>query len=154
MYYPPTYPLIVGNWDKTIFLAGSINNGETEDWQQEIGEFFEKQKFRVFNPRRKDWNKEQNVSEITDYLKTQINWELDHLHKCSHVLFYFRDDKLAPISLLELGLAFCNFHVSNIYVIIDPSYPRMANVITTCEFYGIDTYGNFEQFKGSQGQFL
>lgn len=40
----------------SVFLAGSIEMGKAIDWQTELGEFFHKQGWDVFNPRRDDWN--------------------------------------------------------------------------------------------------
>lgn len=41
---------------KTVFLAGSIEMGKAEDWQQKIIEAVKDFKVVIFNPRRDNWD--------------------------------------------------------------------------------------------------
>ncbi len=40
----------------SVFLAGSISNGEAPPWQKEVEKLLEKTDWAVLNPRRDDWN--------------------------------------------------------------------------------------------------
>ena len=54
MIYKP--PMNISKRDMSIqyvFLAGSIEMGKATDWQSEMTEFFIKEGFGVFNPRRR-----------------------------------------------------------------------------------------------------
>lgn len=128
-----------------IFLAGTIDNGKSEDWQKEIynelfirlepltityGENYVtpsgKYDIIIYNPRRKVCNEDASQ----EYVEKQIKWEQDKLEKADLIIMVFQDNSKSPISLLELGLygpqgkliCFCT---KNFY--------RYTNVKLTCE---------------------
>lgn len=114
-------------YDKSIFLAGSITGAR--NWQ-----IFAKDnlidKYHVFNPRR------TNYDNLIPWLeKEQITWEFNYLIRCKHILFWFSNETLAPITLLELGTLFDNAkkHWQNVYIGIDPKYKRKNDVIIQTE---------------------
>ena len=78
---------ILNNFElgKKIFLAGSIEMGNAEDWQSEVTNYLKLyeesllQELTIFNPRRIDWDSSwaQEISNPQFY--QQVNWELNAL---------------------------------------------------------------------------
>jgi hypothetical protein len=88
----------------TIFLAGGISN--CPDWQTPVAEkLLANTDYTIFNPRRKDWN----IDDEADEAQKQIIWEHEHLARSETILFWFPQETLCPITLLEYG----KFLVSN-----------------------------------------
>src|SRR5690606_13245814 len=88
----------------TIFLAGGISN--CPDWQTPVAnKLLEHTNFTIFNPRRNDWNMDDEAEES----KKQIIWEHEYLARSETILFWFPQETLCPITLLEYG----KFLVSN-----------------------------------------
>jgi len=111
-----------------LFLAGSIENGKAEDWQDIIcDQFKDCDDFDIYNPRRKNWNADATEEQV----RQQIRWEQDALYKSDFVSFYFDPNTISPITLLELGLyidkAFC--------IYCPPEYFRYTNVCETVKWY-------------------
>jgi len=118
---------------KSIFLAGTIDNGESLNWQDNViielinlGVSCE-----VFNPRRKHWNPNPTKEEM----EKQIKWEQEHLDKADVIIMVLLDDSKSPISLLELGL-YAN--TKKLIVFCTPNFYRWDNVRLTCEKYNIE----------------
>lgn len=65
-----------------IFLAGSIENGTAEDWQENVTNRLSKieKPIVVFNPRRTKWDAswEQSIKNLL--FKEQVDWELSWMH--------------------------------------------------------------------------
>ena len=61
----------------TIFLAGSIEMGAAEEWQNVIEKTFENEEVTFFNPRRNDWD--SSWTHDGEQFNTQVNWELNAL---------------------------------------------------------------------------
>ena len=102
---------VINNNVLSIFLAGTIDMGDSEDWQHDVKlrfeEFAKKNKDKVtkessihlYNPRRvESWGDDK------DEMEYQVNWELDHLEKANIILMNLLPNSKSPISLLELGL--------------------------------------------------
>lgn len=124
-----------------IFLAGSINMGESEDWQTEVANHLY-QNFDscgddivVCNPRRDDWDStwEQNPSFGTKF-NEQVSWELSHLHSSNIIIFNFEGEGASPITLLELGL-YLHKDVTK-FIVCPKKYFRYGNVKLTAELEG------------------
>ena len=117
-----------------IFLAGTIDNGNSKDWQQElINELGQIEiecntYFEVYNPRRKNWVK--NPSK--DLMEEQIKWEQDHLDESDLIIMVFSNKSQSPISLLELGLY---AESGKLLVFCTDKFWRYDNVRLTCEKY-------------------
>lgn len=130
----------------SIFLAGSIEMGKAELWQdtfvEKIKKYFTTDKsVLIYNPRRDDWNGSLEQVYENDVLKNQINWELNALEKSTFVYFYFDPKTSSPITLLELG----RFYNKNIVVNCPDGYFRKANVDIFCERYGIRQVSSMEE---------
>ena len=118
----------------SIFLAGTIDNGESYDWQNDIIKTFEKLEKElpveliIYNPRRSEWDK--NASK--KMLEEQIRWEQNHLDKADWIIMVLSDDSKSPISLLELGLYASS---EKLIVFCTDKFYRYDNVRLTCEQY-------------------
>ena len=118
----------------SIFLAGTIDNGESYDWQNDIIKTFEKLdkelpvELIIYNPRRSEWDK--NASK--KMLEEQIRWEQNHLDKADWIIMVLSDDSKSPISLLELGLYASS---EKLIVFCTDKFYRYDNVRLTCEQY-------------------
>ena len=118
-----------------IFLAGTIDNGDSDDWQYDVflhlaiySEIFND--FTVFSPRRKNWKEDATQEDIED----QIKWEQEKLDEADLIIMVFQDNSKSPISLLELGLY---GPAGKLICFCTPNFYRYTNVKLTCEKWGI-----------------
>lgn len=125
-----------------IFLAGSIDMGNSYDWQKDVEEEFKSNNLvHLFNPRRKDWDSSwvQDINHPKFY--EQVNWELDMLEHC-HIIYMFIGSKTqSPISLLELGLF---AKTGKLIVCCGDEFWRKGNVDIVCQRFNIPIFENFE----------
>lgn len=134
--------LIKLNGFKSIFLAGSIDMGNSIDWQKETQNYFKGLNLNIYNPRRDSWDNswEQTYSNAQFY--QQVNWELDALTKADIIIMNFLSDSKSPITLLELGL----FATSKkIYVCCPKDFYRRGNVEIVCNNYCIPLFETFNE---------
>ena len=104
MVYTPPMNISKRNFElKSIFLAGSIENGKAIDWQSDMVSFIGTSA-NIFNPRRLDWDSTWVQSFENPNFFQQVNWELDALEKSDIIIMHFDSKTLSPISLLELGI--------------------------------------------------
>lgn len=131
----------------SMFLAGSIEMGEAEDWQSELTKYFEN-KYNIFNPRRDDWDSSWVQSFENPAFSQQVNWELHALDLCDVIIMYFDPATKSPISLLELGLYASS---GKLHVICPEGFYRKGNVDIVCNKYNIPIYKDLKTFNN---QFL
>lgn len=126
---------------KSLFLAGTIDMGNSHDWQAEASVVLDPYFEVICNPRRKDWDSSWDQNPETGPFKTQVDWELNHLTLCSHVLFHFASGSKSPITLMELGLrAGANSFMGNSQTLVvscDAQYERYGNVKVLCDRFNI-----------------
>lgn len=124
---------------KSIFLAGTIDMGNSRDWQQEVYSHFRNREGRylLYNPRQTDWDASRPGE--MDY---QVNWELEHLEKADRILMYILGSSKSPISLLEMGL---HMRSGKMTVVCETEYYRYDNVRITCAFYGVPLYATLDE---------
>lgn len=112
----------------SIFLAGTIDDGKSRNWQKEVIEGLSKYDLpnvTIYNPRRDDWNP-NNTQEDTI---AQIEWEQEKLKKATYIFMLLEDKSKSPVSLLELG----EFKDSKkIMVFCSPKFYRWTNVSMFC----------------------
>jgi len=120
---------------KSIFLAGTIDNGDTVNWQKKLIEKFKDIDLKIYNPRCKYWNKNATKED----LEYQIKWEQDKLDNCDLIIMVLLDNSKSPISLLELGLYATS---KKILVFCTDKFYRFDNVRLTCEKYDIPLFTN------------
>lgn len=120
--------------DLKIFLAGTIDDGESVNWQKQICQKLLKSdevtNVRIYNPRRDDWDKKAGHNEII----RQIEWELEHMNKADIILMNILGDSKSPISLMEIGL---HAHEDKLFVFCPKNFYRFDNVKVVCEKYNI-----------------
>ena len=144
MYTPPQNVAERDRKKEYVFLAGSIEMGKAEDWQSQVGKFFEERSYGVFNPRRKDWDSSWKQEYENPQFYQQVNWELDALERCDIILLYFCPETMSPISLLELGL---HAGHKDLYVVCPDGFWRKGNVDIVCNRYDIPVFDNLDNFK-------
>lgn len=130
---------------KVLFLAGTIEMGNSRDWQKDVIESIKDYDVVCLNPRRKE-------APINDEdLSTQINWELSGLECADVVYLYLAAGSISPISLYELGLL--QGYITKrkkIVVYCDENYSRKMNVLITTsnDFWkneNVKVYQNYDQ---------
>lgn len=145
MIYTPPMNISERNMTKkSVFLAGSIEMGNTENWQSELSDKLYRHNYNVFNPRRSDWDSSWKQDFTNPYFSQQVNWELDALEKSDYIIMYFDPNNKSPISLLELGLF---AHTGKLMVICPDGFWRKGNVDIVCNRYNIPMFKNFDQLK-------
>ena len=128
----------------SLFLAGSIDQGKAENWQERITRDLSDLNITIFNPRRNDWDSTL-IQDITNpVFKEQVNWELDAMIRADIILMYFDKDGPAPITLLELGL---HAKSDKIIVCCPEGYWRRGNVQIMCERFGIPFFNTYDEFR-------
>lgn len=130
---------VLAHQHKTIFLAGSIEMGAAQEWQQQVIELFdsfipeeEKNSYLILNPRRPDWDSSWKQEYEDPQFYQQVKWELSSLQKANYILFYFDPATKSPVSMLELG-AF--YHKA--IVVCPEGFWRKGNIDIFCEDFQI-----------------
>jgi len=128
-----------------VFLAGTIDMGNSRDWQAELTDALIPYPITIYNPRRDDWDSSWDSCghNISKELRQQINWELTHLEKADLIAMWIEGSSKSPISLLELGI-----HAKHQRIIVGcpPKYYRAANVYVTADYYGLPLCKDWESF--------
>lgn len=112
----------------SVFLAGTIDNGESNNWQEKVIKEINVTlpNLTIYNPRRDDWNKDATEKEQMD----QITWEQKYLKESDLIILVLLDDSKSPISLMELG----QYSNSNkIVVCCTEKFYRYYNVKWICK---------------------
>ena len=112
-----------------VFLAGTIDNGDSTNWQKEVIDKLDED-LVIFNPRRDNWKKDATQQDLEE----QIKWEQEHLEEADLIIMYLADNSKSPISLLELGLYGKN---NKMIVFCTDNFYRYTNIRLTCERYNI-----------------
>lgn len=127
----------------SVFLAGSIEMGIAENWQEKIEKALEKtDDICILNPRRNDWDSSWTQSIDNKQFNEQVNWELEGLEKANMIVFYFSPETKSPVSMLELGL-FANS--GKLVVCCPDGFWRKGNIDIVCEKYKIKQVNNLEE---------
>lgn len=126
---------------KKIFLAGTIDMGNSRDWQKELYEEFKAMdgQYILFNPRQEHWDPSRPGE--MDY---QVRWELSHLEAADMIIMYIIGSSKSPITLLEMGL---HAKGGKLYVICEEDFYRYDNVRITCDYYGVPFYTSLDEFR-------
>lgn len=119
-----------------LFLAGSIEQGTAEAWQDKVVEAIKNYPVIVLNPRRSDWDASWDQSINNKEFVRQVTWEVNGLLKADIVAFYFDKNTKSPITLYELGLLSMKVD-TDVFVCCPEGYWRKGNV---------DIYGNLFGF--------
>lgn len=124
-----------------IFLAGTIDMGNSIDWQQKIiddfQDLYKEREIVILNPRRDNWDSSWIQSIENKQFNDQVNWELDALEKSDFIIMFFDKNSKSPISLLELGL-FADS--GKMLVCCEEGFWRKGNIDIVCKRKGIPTF--------------
>jgi len=115
-----------------IFLAGSIEMGKAENWQEELISHLKDRNLTIYNPRRLDWDSSWEQKIENPKFREQVEWELEHLEKADIVVMYLAPNTISPISLLELGL-----HTKKLVICCPEGFSRKGNVDIVAARYRI-----------------
>lgn len=120
-----------------IFLAGSIEEGIAERWQENVVEALSGMNVLVLNPRRETWDSSWDENRDNYEFRAQVEWELNALARSDYIVMNFDPDTKSPISLLELGL----YAESGKLLVVCPAhFWRKGNVDIVCERYHIPQF--------------
>jgi hypothetical protein len=142
------YTLIPPNTkpNPSVFLAGSIEQGKAEMWQDRVVAMLKDTDWTIFNPRRDDWDESLKQTPDDPQFRTQVEWELTAQEMADRIIMYFDATTLSPVSLLELGL----FGPSGrMRVVCNNGFWRRGNVQLVCERYQIPMFDTLEQAVGA-----
>lgn len=143
-------PIVILKSNGSLFLAGTIDMGNSEDWQQkfiesmtlELARTGSPQSWTILNPRRKEWDStwEQRMSNPQFY--QQVDWEMQGLETADNILFYFAKDSKSPITFLELGM----YAGWKAHVICPDGFYRKGNIEILCHKKNVPMYKDFDSF--------
>ena len=125
---------------RKVFLAGTIENGKSADWQALMSDLVISEHHVLFNPRRADWNSEASAHDIN----MQILWEQRHIDMSDIVFFNILPESQSMITLLELGQMCERTKDKQVIVCCPKEYTRFDNVFTMCAINGIPLFTDFE----------
>jgi hypothetical protein len=130
----PPAPLKLHSGERSLFLAGSIEMGQAEQWQTEVERTLVAEDVVILNPRRDDWDASWEGSIRNPQFREQVEWELSAQELATVIAMFFAPATKAPITLLELGL----FARSGKLIVGCPAgFWRRGNVEVVCARYGI-----------------
>jgi hypothetical protein len=154
--YPPNVGAKRSKYSVDIFLAGSIEMGLAEFWQDALAEDLAQMECvsNVFNPRRTDWDSSWEQSINNPHFNEQVNWELSNIELADVVFFYFDKNTKSPITLMELGLVLGELNQKNrngllpeshqrIVVCCPDGFWRQGNVEIVCHRAGVKMFKDF-----------
>lgn len=131
----------------TIFLGGSIDMDNCENWQEKITNDLLDEDAILLNPRRRDFDNTQEQSINNEYFNEQVNWELSGLENCDLIVMYLLPGTLSPISLMEIGL-FTDVNSKNngrMIICCPNGFWRRGNVEIVSERYGIKLFDSYDE---------
>lgn len=140
-------PALISKKDKTrlsIFLAGTIDMGNSNNWQNTIIEELSGFNVDIYSPRREDWDSSWKQTFDDPQFFQQVSWELDAMEKADIILMNFLPDSQSPITLLELGLMADS---GKLMVICPDEFWRSGNVHIVCNKYNIPLFKSIEEFE-------
>lgn len=125
----------------TLFLAGTIDNGASDDWQSYVTNEMMDNQIVLLNPRRDEWDSSWEQSIRNPQFRQQVEWELNALERATAILMYIAPNSLSPTSLLEMGL----HATSDKMVVVCPGpYWRQGNIEVVSAQYQIPLYDNLK----------
>lgn len=120
----------------TVFLAGSIEMGVADMWQERVTAALEGRNILVLNPRRDNWDSSWRQSIDHPQFREQVEWELNGIDDAKVIIFYFAPDTKSPITLLELGMQ-ATSHPEKMIVCCPEGFWRKGNVDIVCNRFRI-----------------
>lgn len=129
--------------ETSVFLAGSIEMGKAELWQDKVASLFsDKSNVVLLNPRRDDWDSSWVQEFSNPEFNQQVSWELKNINTADWVIVYFDPATQSPITLLELGTRV--WSASRTIVVCPVGYFRKGNVDIFCDSNDINQFDTLE----------
>lgn len=148
---PDEYASVTGK--KAIFLAGSIEMGKAENWQERIVSALRHLDVLILNPRRAAWNVTWEQSSDNPDFRAQVDWELEAMERAEMVIMYFAPETRSPITLLELGIQVAT-NAKKMVVCCPDGFWRKGNVDIVCQRYGVQQVATLLDLVKSAVSFL
>jgi hypothetical protein len=126
----------------SIFLAGAIDQGQAENWQEKVARSLDDLDIQILNPRRDDWDTSWEQVADNPQFREQVEWELDAQENADMVIFVFTKDSKAPITFLELGLFGPK---KDSMVCAEDGFYRQGNLDIVCQRWNIPVYHNLDE---------
>jgi hypothetical protein len=127
-----------------VFLAGSIEMGNAELWQDYVIKKMQQSGVMatVLNPRRDVWDKKEVARMSNPKFLEQVTWELDAQEASDHILMHYDENTKSPITLLELGL----FASTGKLVVSCPEgFWRKGNVEVVCDRFSVPLFNTLDE---------
>ena len=121
-----------------MFLAGSIEMGAAEKWQDVICQNLMEYNGTILNPLREDWDSSWIESKNNPQFRDQVGWELDGQAESDIIVFYFDPKSKSPITLMEFGM-FGPESDRQIIVCCPEGFWKKGNVDIVCERHQLQT---------------
>ncbi|KAH7324135.1 hypothetical protein B0I35DRAFT_475404 [Stachybotrys elegans] len=128
---------------KSVFLAGTTTAVGNIDWRKNLAVSLSNYPITIFNPNRPDWDSTWREDISFDPFHKQVLWELDKQGQADLIVVYFHPATVAPISLLEFGLAVRA--PSKVIAIAPEGYAKRGNVQIVCQKFGIQFLDNIDE---------
>ena len=130
----------------SIFLAGTIDMGNSDDWQTNTIKSLEKfsSRITVINPRRKDWDSSWIQSVENKEFSQQVLWENDSIYQSSIVFVNILGNSQSPITLYEIGLCIGKFP-EKLIIYCPLEFYRSGNVHVIAEYYDIPIFTEYAE---------
>ncbi|MEM8860633.1 MAG: nucleoside 2-deoxyribosyltransferase domain-containing protein [Chloroflexota bacterium] len=140
IFKPPTPPIYDGK--KSVFLAGTIDNGNSADWQSEVEQLLADEEIIILNPRHDDWDTSWEQTISNPKFKEQVEWELGGLDRADTIFMYFAAGSKSPITLLELGLHAAS---GKVIIVCPDGFWRRGNLEVLAARYQIPLFQTIEE---------
>lgn len=127
----------------SVFLAGSIEMGKAENWQEKFAKAFAAWDVTLLNPRRDDWDSSWEQKKENLQFNEQVSWELEHMERATFVVFYFDPQTKSPITLMELGIN-ARSKPEDCVVCCPEGFWRKGNVDIVCDRYEVVEADNID----------
>lgn len=135
-----------------VFLAGSIEMGTAEKWQDRVASMLKDEKVILLNPRRDDWDSSWKQTIDDPQFSEQVRWEQLGLIHSDIVFFYFDSSTKSPITLLEFGQVLeRSWHTSvnesemcQMIVCCPQGFWRRGNLEVLCKDNGLELYNDLD----------
>ncbi len=138
----PPQPIDLAPGERSVFLAGSIEMGRAELWQETVERALAHLPVAILNPRRDEWDATWEQSITNPDFRGQVDWELEGIERASVVAMYFAPATQSPITLLELGLA---ARSGKLIVCCPLGFWRRGNIEVVCVRYGVPLVANLAE---------
>ena len=143
---PRNYHTDYDNPEVVIFLAGSIEMGAAENWQDRLCKYL-KGHYLILNPRRDNWESSWEQSITNKQFREQVKWELSAMEQADIIPMYFDPTTQSPITLMELGL-WAGKAPKKLIVCCPEGFWRKGNVDILCAKYGVRQVNSVEEIAG------